>query len=95
MTSVLLLGFELALPLTTSYFVDNVLPGRVHGQLAVLSAGLGLLCLMFALLQLARSFLVVRQQAYLEKRLTVGVMGKSQCPRWRRQRCHRARRRKA
>jgi len=73
-TSVLLLGFELALPLTTSYFVDEVLPKRVPGQLPLLSAGLGLLSLLFVLLQLARSFQVVLQQSYLEKRLTVGVM---------------------
>lgn len=73
-TSVLLLGFELALPLTTAYFVDNVLPEKVPGQLPLLSAGLCLLALMFAVLQLGRSFLVVRQQMYLEKRLTIGVM---------------------
>ncbi len=73
-TSVLLLGFELALPLTTAYFVDDVLPKRVPGQLPLLSAGLCLLSLMFVLLQLARSFSVVHQQTYLEKRLTIGVM---------------------
>lgn len=73
-TSVLLLGFELALPLTTAYFVDDVLPARVPGQLPLLSAGLAVLSLLFALLQIARSFLVVRQQGYLEKRLTIGVM---------------------
>lgn len=73
-TSVLLLGFELALPLTTAYFVDHILPAKVHGQLPLLSAGLCLLSLLFVVLQLARSFLVVRQQTYLEKRLTIGVM---------------------
>lgn len=73
-TSVLLLGFELALPLTTAYFVDNVLPAKVHGQLPLLSAGLCLLSLLFVVLQLARSLLVVRQQTYFEKRLTIGVM---------------------
>jgi ABC-type bacteriocin/lantibiotic exporter with double-glycine peptidase domain len=73
-TSVLLLGFELALPLTTAYFVDHVLPGKVPGKLPLLSAGLCLLSLLFVVLTLARSLLVVRQQSYLEKRLTIGVM---------------------
>ena len=73
-TSVLLLGFELVLPLVTAYFVGHVLPKKVAGRLPLLSIGLAVLALLFLLLQFARSFLVVRQQSYLEKRLTIGVL---------------------
>ncbi|MEU8434941.1 peptidase domain-containing ABC transporter [Streptomyces sp. NPDC029216] len=70
-----LMAFELALPLTAGFLVERVVPDGSAATLwgaAGLLAGLGVL---FFLLQLARSFLVARRQAVVEKRLTLGIVG--------------------
>ncbi|MEV7545606.1 peptidase domain-containing ABC transporter [Streptomyces sp. NPDC089915] len=70
-----LMAFELALPLTAGFLVERVVPDGSTATLwgaAGLLAGLGVL---FFLLQLARSYLVARRQAVIEKRLTLGIVG--------------------
>lgn len=69
-----LMAFDLVLPLTTSYLVEQVLPGRSAGRLALAATGLGVLALLFLAMQVARSILVTRRQAVIEKRLTWGVV---------------------
>jgi ABC-type bacteriocin/lantibiotic exporter with double-glycine peptidase domain len=73
-TSILVLGFELVLPLLTALLVNRLLPERLTSQLALAAAGVAVIAVMFFTVQLVRSFAVVRQQAYVEKRLTLGVV---------------------
>ncbi|MGW2250683.1 peptidase domain-containing ABC transporter [Kitasatospora sp. NPDC001660] len=69
-----LMAFELALPLTAGILVERVVPDGSTATLwgaGALLAGLGAL---FFLLQLARSVLVAKRQAVIEKRLTLGIV---------------------
>ncbi|MDH6708432.1 ATP-binding cassette subfamily B protein [Kitasatospora sp. MAA19] len=69
-----LMAFELALPLTAGILVERVVPDGSTATLwgaGALLAGLGVL---FFLLQLARSVLVAKRQAVIEKRLTLGIV---------------------
>ncbi|WP_053693117.1 peptidase domain-containing ABC transporter [Streptomyces sp. WM6372] len=72
--SAALMAFELVLPLTTGYLVENIEPGGAAGTLGIAATGLGVLVLLFLALQLIRSFLVTRRQAMVEKQLTWGVV---------------------
>ncbi|QUQ68832.1 peptidase domain-containing ABC transporter [Kutzneria sp. CA-103260] len=72
--SAALMAFELALPLTTSFLVEQVAPERAMGKLGLLASVLAGLCVLFLVLQVTRSFLVTKRQALIEKRLTQGVV---------------------
>ncbi|MFJ9626765.1 peptidase domain-containing ABC transporter [Streptomyces sp. NPDC101175] len=70
-----LMAFELALPLTTGFLVARVLGSRSTGGAWTVWAVLAGLVLLYFTLYAARSFLVTRRQAVIEKRLTLGIVG--------------------
>ncbi|WP_280882752.1 peptidase domain-containing ABC transporter [Streptomyces pseudovenezuelae] len=72
--SMVLLGFEFALPLAISFLVGHVLPGRLNSRLSLVTVGLGVLCALFLVLQIVRSSLLVKRQAAIEKSLTWGIV---------------------
>lgn len=69
-----LMAFELALPLTTGFLVEHVVPDRSVSGLWWVAIVLGALALLFLTLQVVRSFLVTKRQAVIEKRLTLGIV---------------------
>ncbi|PBC66210.1 ABC-type bacteriocin/lantibiotic exporter with double-glycine peptidase domain [Streptomyces sp. TLI_235] len=72
--STALMALELVLPLTTGYLVGHVLPGGPLDAFWLAACGLGLITVLFLTLQLARSLLVAKRQALIEKRLTWGIV---------------------
>ncbi|MEU7043474.1 peptidase domain-containing ABC transporter [Streptomyces varsoviensis] len=72
--STALMGFEFALPLVVGFLIAHVLSGRHENVLWLTIAVLGALCVLFLVLQLFRSAMLTKRQAYIEKRLTWGVM---------------------
>ncbi|MEU9130646.1 peptidase domain-containing ABC transporter [Kitasatospora sp. NPDC048540] len=72
--SVALMAFELALPLTAGILVERVVPDGSATTLWGAGALLAAVAVLFLLLQLARSVLVAKRQAVIEKRLTLGIV---------------------
>lgn len=70
-----LMAFELALPLTAGFLVERVLGNRSTGGAWTACAILAGLVVLYFSLSVARSFLVTRRQAVIEKRLTLGIVG--------------------
>ncbi|MEU6481002.1 peptidase domain-containing ABC transporter [Streptomyces sp. NPDC047017] len=70
-----LMAFELALPLTTGFLVEHVLGSRSTGGVWTAWAVLAGLVVLYFTLYAARSFMVTRRQAVIEKRLTLGIVG--------------------
>lgn len=72
--SAVLMSLEFVLPVALSHLIERVLPDRLTDQLWLTTVGLGALCLLFLVLQLARSYLVTRRQADIDTKLTWGVL---------------------
>jgi ABC-type bacteriocin/lantibiotic exporter with double-glycine peptidase domain len=73
-TSGALLAFEFALPVAVDLVVGRVLPEHARSPLVICALAAAAICVLFLVLQLARSRALTGRQAVVEKRLGRGIV---------------------